>query len=200
MLGIFKEQEKNMATIKETDIRKGTVLKIDNELYVVHQMDHVTPGKGQAIVQTKLRSLTRKNLMPKRFNSSENVERVDLDTKWSQYIYDQGDDAVFMDTKTYEQFSIPSSDIEEELKYIAHDDNVAITFHNHDPIAIELPPSVILEVVEAPPAIRGNTATNVTKNVTLNTGLVVKAPPHINTGDKVKIDTRSGEFLERSKE
>jgi elongation factor P len=189
-----------MANIRATDIRKGIVLKIDNELYVVHQMDHVTPGKGQAVVQTKLRSLSRKNLIPKRFNASESVEQVDLNTKWAQYIYDNPDEAVFMDGKTYEQFNIPKADIEEELKYISHDDNVEITFHGNDPISIELPASVVLEVVEAEPAVRGNTATNVTKNVTLNTGLVVKAPPHINVGEKVKIDTRTGEFLERSKE
>jgi len=188
-----------MATIKATDIRKGTVLKIDNELYVVTQMDHVTPGKGQAIVQTKIRSLTRKNLTPKRFNSNDTVEQVDLETRWAQYIFDQGDEAVFMDNKTFEQFSIPREDITRELKYIGHNDSVEVTFHEHDPISIELPPSVVLEVVETEPAIRGNTATNVTKNITLNTGLVVKAPPHINVGEKVKIDTRTGEFLERAK-
>ena len=177
-----------MANIKATDIRKGTVLKMNNDLYVVMQMDHVTPGKGQAIVQTKLRSMTTKTQTPKRFNSSEMVEQVDLETKWMQYIYDQADDAVFMDNKTFEQVSIPREDISEELKYIAHDDSVEVTFHEH-----------ALEVVEAEPAIRGNTATNVTKNITLNTGLVVKAPPHINVGEKVKIDTRTGDFLERAK-
>ena len=188
-----------MANIKATDIRKGTVLKMNNDLYVVLQMDHVTPGKGQAVVQTRLRSLTTKTQTPKRFNSSETVEQVDLETKWMQYIYDQGDDAVFMDNNTFEQVSIPKEDISEDLNYIAHDDSVEVTFHEHSPISIDLPTSVVLEVVEAEPAIRGNTATNVTKNITLNTGLVVKAPPHINVGEKVKIDTRTGEFLERAK-
>ncbi len=188
-----------MPNIKATDIRKGTILKIDNDLYVVTQKDHVTPGKGPACVQTKMRSLTRKNLVPKRFNSNETVEQVELETKWAQYIYDQGDEAVFMDNNTFEQFSIPREDIEQELKYIAHNDNVEVTFHESRPISVDLPISVVLEVVEAEPAIRGNTATNVTKNITLNTGLVVKAPPHINVGEKVKIDTRTGEFLERSR-
>ncbi len=145
-----------MANIKATDLRKGTVLKIDNELYVVNQMDHITPGKGQAVVQTKLRSLSKKKLVPKRFNSSESVEQVDLDTKWVQYIYDSGEEAMFMDSKTFEQFGIQKEDIEEELKYIAHDDNISMTFYENQPVSVDLPASVVLEVVEAEPAIRGN--------------------------------------------
>ena len=189
-----------MPQIKATEIRRGNVLKIDNDLLVVEHMEHITPGNWRAIIHTKLRSLTTKNRTPKRFSSNDNVERVDLDTKWMQYIYDQDDEAVFMDINTFEQYHIRKEDIEDDLKYISHNDTVQVTLNGHDPIAIELPTSVVLEVVEADPAVKGNTATNVTKNITLNTGLVVKAPPHISVGEKVKIDTRTGEFLERSRE
>lgn len=188
-----------MAVIKATEIRKGCVLKIDNDLFVVQQMDHVTPGNYQAVVKLKIRSLTKKNVVPKRYNSSDTVERVDLDTRWVQYIYDQDDEAIFMDNNTFEQFGIKKEDISEELQYISHDDNVQVTFHDNMPVSVELPTSVVLEVIEAEPAARGNTATNITKNIKLKTGLVVKAPPHINVGDKVKVDTRTGEFIERAK-
>jgi len=188
-----------MAVIKATEIRKGCVLKVDNDLYVVQQMDHVTPGNYQAVVKLKLKSLTRKNVMPKRYNSSDTVERVDLDTRWVQYIYDQDDEVVFMDNNSFEQFNIKKEDIFEELQYISHDDNVQVTFHDNIPVSVELPTSVVLEVIEAEPAAKGNSATNITKNITLKTGLVVKAPPHINVGDKVKVDTRTGQFIERAK-
>jgi elongation factor P len=188
-----------MAVIKATEIRKGCVLKVDNDLYVVQQMDHVTPGNYQAVVKLKLKSIARKVVVPKRYNSSDTVERVDLDTRWVQYIYDQDDEVVFMDNNTFEQFNIRKEDIEEELQYICHDDNVQVTFHDGIPVSVELPTSVVLEVIEAEPSAKGNSATNITKNITLKTGLVVKAPPHINVGEKVKIDTRTGAFIERAK-
>lgn len=181
-----------------TDLRRGSVIKVDGELCVVTGFQHVTPGKGQALMQTKIKNLRTGSITQRRFRSTDKVEDVFLDTKVMEYLYQDGSGYVFMDAKTYDQLTLGEDAVGEVMGYIPPNQQVKVTFHEGSPLSVDLPASVVLEVTETDPGEKGNTVTNVSKSATLETGMVVKVPLFVNQGEKIKVDTRTGEFMERA--
>jgi len=186
--------------VSVNDLKKGMVLKIDGELYSVVEYQHVKPGKGAAFVRSKLKSVKRGNVIDKTFRAGEKVEDVKLVKKPMQYLYDEGDSLVFMDTSSYEQESISKKAIGDVLQYIKVEDIVEIAIYEGEPVTIEPPASVVLKVTYAEPGLKGDTATNVLKPVTVETGAEIRVPLFINEGDLVKINTQTGDYIERVKQ
>ncbi len=183
-----------------TQIRKGQVIEIDGQNFKVLDHHLNTPGNKGGIVTFKLRNLQSGANISKRFNSNQSVDTVFASKRQCQYLYEEGTGYVFMDNETYDQFTLGEDVVGDNMKYIPLNTDVLILYLEETPIDLELPASVTLEVVEAEPAIRGDTATGVTKKVVCQTGLEVKAPQHIDVGDRISVDTRTGDFLGRSKE
>lgn len=184
--------------ISATQIRKGMIIQIDDDLYRVHDFQHVTPGKGQAVMQTRLRNLRTGSLVEQRFRSAASVERVHLEPREVEYLYQEGDHYVFMDTETYEQIRLGRGALEDALPYLLPNTQLKVEFFEGEPITVELPGQVELEVTDTEPALKGATASASTKPATLETGLVVQVPPFIEIGEKVRVDTQTGEYLERA--
>ena len=183
--------------INATEIRKGMVVKMDGELFLVLGYEHIAPGNWRAIVQAKLRNIKQGNIVQRRFRSSDKLDTVFLESKVMEYLYKQGDTFCFMDTESYEQVLLPADLVESSMPYVALNSQVRIGFYDEKPLSIDLPASVALKVAETDPGARGNSVTNVFKPAKLETGVVVKVPLFINVGDKVKVDTRTGEFIQR---
>lgn len=186
-----------MASVRATEIKKGMALWIDGDIWFVTKRDHVTPGKGQALHHVYLKNLktgTQKNL---RLGSSESVEVAYLDRKQCQYLYKDSTGYVFMDEETYDQFPLPEDVVGDLMCFIKENESVSVTFTEGTPVSLDLPAAVVLEVVDAEEAVKGDTATNVTKNATTETGLVVKVPAHIKAGNQIKISTEDKSFLGR---
>jgi elongation factor P len=189
-----------MGAINCTEVRKGMVVRVDNVDYMVVDTHHVTPGNWRGMVQLKLKHMKTGSIAQRRFGSTERLETVFLEKKPCQYLFREGKDFVFMDNKDYEQFPLPGELIENDMKFVPENGEVQVTLLDDKPIGIELPASVVLDVVESEPSIRGDTATNVTKKAKCQTGLEVKVPQFIEVGERIKVDTRTGEFISRSKE
>ena len=185
--------------MKATNIRKGNVLKIDKTLWKVLNMDHVTPGKGRAHIQTKLRNLLDGTQTEKRFRSDEDVEKAFLETKEMQYLYGDGDGYHFMNTESYEQVALSAESLGDATKYLVPDATLSMQWHDGSPLGIELPPVVVLKVIETPPGVKDATASAQRKPATMETGLVVQVPPFINEGESLKINTENGTYSERAK-
>jgi elongation factor P len=185
--------------ISTSDIKKGVTFKMDGDLFQVIDFLHVKPGKGGAFVRTKLRNIKKGTVVERTFRSGEKFDDIRLEKREMQYLYQEGDSLVFMDTENYEQISISKDAVGDALLYIQENDNVNITIYEEEPISIELPPSVVLKVTYAEPGIRGDTATNVLKPVKVETGAEIKVPIFVNEGDYIKINTDNGEYLERVK-
>lgn len=183
--------------IAATQIRKGMVLELDGEYYKVRDFTHVTPGKGQAIIQTRLRNVRSGTLTERRFRSAETVEKAHLDHREMQYLYLDGDLYTFMDLETYEQVGFPAEKLEDAIPYLLENMEVRVTYVGDEPLGVELPGSIELTVTETEPALKGATAAAQTKPATLETGLVIQVPPFINQGDRVKVDTTTGNYLTR---
>jgi elongation factor P len=185
--------------VKATELRKGTVIDKDGDLLLITEYQHHTPGNLRAIIHVKTKNLRTGTTGQMRLGSSDVLEVAYLDKKTCDYSYREGTgDYVFMDQGTFEQFHVSAELIEEQMAYVRENSPVVITFHGTLPLGIELPSTVVLEVKQAEPAVRGNTATNVKKEAVLETGLKVKVPIHISVGDQVKIRTEDGEFLGRA--
>ncbi|GAB4152626.1 MAG: elongation factor P [Planctomycetota bacterium] len=183
--------------IKGTEIRAGMIIRHEGDIFSVEKMEHVTPGKGRAHIQTKLRSLTRGTMYEVRFSPSDKIENLLVENKIAEYLYSDSHHAIFMDLSDYENIELPLENVSEQLRYLRPNAECRIQFIDGEPFNLDLPAAVELEVVDAPPAVKGDTATNVTKVCITETGLEVKTPAHIRQGDKIKVDTRTGEFLER---
>ncbi|MCF6158972.1 MAG: elongation factor P [wastewater metagenome] len=183
--------------VSATEIKKGTVIKLDNELYLVVDYQHVTPGNWRGMVQAKLKSLKQGNVIQKRFRSTDKLEDVFLDYRVMEYLYRDGDNFCFMDTENYEQVLLPKEAVEDTIPYMTLNSQVRIAFYEGKAISIELPTSVTLKIVETDPGMKGDTVVNVYKPAKLETGLIVKVPLFINNGERIKIDTRTGEFISR---
>ena len=183
--------------IQAVQLRKGMVIEADGELLRVHDFQHVTPGKGQAIVQTRLRNLRSGAMIDRRFRSQEGVERVDLESQEMEFLYQEGDSYVFMDSETYEQAPLSRKAIEDALPYLIPNLSLKVDFYRGEPLALELPTTVDLEVTETDPGLKGATASASSKPATLETGLVVGVPQFVNIGDKVRVETSTGNYLER---
>jgi elongation factor P len=183
-----------------TEVRKGMVIKVEGIDYLVVDKQHITPGNWRGMVQMKLKNMLSGAVTQKRFGSTERVETAWLEKNAAQYLYREGQNFVFMDTKSYEQFTLPGDLIDDDMKFVCENDEVQVNLLDEKPLGIELPASVTLEVTESEPSIRGDTATNVTKRAVCNTGLVIKVPLFIEVGERVKVDTRTGEFISRAKD
>ncbi len=184
--------------INAIDLRKGLIIKIDGELYSVSSYNHVTPGKGRAHMQVSIKSLKQGNVTQKRFRPSDKVEDVYVDHRDMEYLYQEGNNYCFMDTENYEQVFLSKEVLGDAMSYIAPNSKVSVSLHNNNAIEIELPSSVTLKITETDPGTKGDTVTNVFKPATLETGYVIKVPLFVNTGEIVKIDTRTGEFMSRA--
>ena len=182
-----------------SDIKNGVVLLQDGKRMKVLEFLHVKPGKGNAFVRTKLRDLQSGKIIEKRFNAGAKIELIRIEAKEMQYLYKDGDNHVFMDNQTYDQVNILNDLIGDKINYLKAGQNVDILFDDQIIIDIRLPAHVHLEVVSTEPGEKGNTATGATKPAKLETNYSVNVPLFIDTGDILKIDTRSGEYIERSK-
>ncbi len=179
------------------DFRKGLKIEINGEPFVIVDFLHVKPGKGGAFVRTTLKSLTTGNVLEKTFRSGEKVDKPDLQEKQMQYLYQSEDEFHFMDSETYEQLFLLEDQLGDARNYLQENVNVTVLFHNGKPIGVEVPIFVELAVASTEPGVKGDTAGGATKPAVLETGLTVQVPLFINEGDVVKIDTRTGKYLER---
>ena len=180
-----------------SDIKNGVVLLQDGKRMKVLEFLHVKPGKGNAFVRTKLRDLQSGKIIEKRFNAGAKIELIRIEAKEMQYLYKDGDNHVFMDNQTYDQVNILDDVIGDKINYLKAGQNVDILFDDQIIIDIRLPAHVHLEVVSTEPGEKGNTATGATKPAKLETNYSVNVPLFIDTGDILKVDTRSGEYIER---
>jgi len=184
--------------VRATELRKGTVLKRDNDLLIITEYTHLTPGKGQAIIHIKTKSLLTGTTGAIRAGSGDNFETAYLDRRKCQYLYREGESGfVFMDEETYDQFNLSPDLVGELMGFVKESTVIDVTFHEGTAIGVDLPASVELEITEAEVAVKGNTATNVKKDAVVETGMKVRVPMHISPGDVVKISTDSGEFQGR---
>ena len=180
------------------DIRKGMAIMYNGELCLVLDTQHRTPGNKRAFVQMSLRNLRTGNSTDVRFSSTERMEVVPLVTRKMEFSYVDGEDFVFSDPDTYETITLGREMIGSARDYLVENEACTVTFVEERAIAIEMPPSVILAVSEAPEGIRGDSASNVQKTITLETGINIQAPLFIKTGERIRVDTRTGKYLERA--
>jgi elongation factor P len=186
--------------LKATDLRKGKVIKMDGKLVRITDFHHITPGNWRGIVQIKYKDIITGTGSQKRISPEDKFEDVFLDNRKMQYLYKSGDKYVFMDMETYEQPELSEDVVGDASLYLRENDECNILFYEGQVVSLELPPNVTLEITYTEPGVRGDTVQNVTKPATLETGLEIKVPNHMNLGDKVKVDTRTGEFVERVNE
>ncbi len=182
-----------------SDLRNGLVIKFNNELHIVVKSEHRTPGNLRAFYQVKMKNIKNGKMIENRFRSGEEIEVVRLETRTFQYLYHDGSGFVFMNNETYDQVSISDDIVGDQSAYMKEGESVQIMFDGELPITVEIPPHVNLKVIEAPPGVKGDTATGGTKQVKVETGAVINAPLFINEGDVIKVDTRTGVYLERVK-
>ena len=185
--------------INATIIREGMILVIDGELYRVVWKMHRTPGKGNACMQTKLKNIVNGRNLEKRFLSSERVEKATLDTKEMQYLYKEPTGFVMMDNETFEQLTLSEELVGESSKYLKEGNTYSITFYNEQVVGLELPKTMELTVTYAPPEVRKATASASLRPIEVENGMTVNAPAFIKEGDKIKVNTETGEYLERIK-
>jgi len=185
--------------MRASEMRKGQTVKIDGKLYAIVDYQHVKLGKGGAVYQTKLKSLTDGSIQNVRLRSEETVEEAYLDKRTYEYLYSSGSEHILMDTTNYDQITLDDDAFGDGPKYLKPNTRLQVSMYNGKPVIVELPNTVDLEVTDTPPEIRGATATNQPKPATLETGLVVQVPPFIKTGDILRVDTRTGEYVTRVK-
>jgi elongation factor P len=187
-----------MATIQATKMRKGTLVKIGNDLFRVLELQHVTPGNLRGFVRVKFRNIRSGSLSDQKLRSEDLVEHARLDERQMQYMYNDGTDYYFMDTSSYEQIHISAEALGDSVNYLIAEMLIDVEFYGTEPVGIELPQTVDLVVEDTPPAIKGATANAQLKPAKLETGLVVQVPPFINVGDKIRVNTESGEYQARA--
>ncbi|HOP06856.1 MAG TPA: elongation factor P [candidate division Zixibacteria bacterium] len=181
-----------------SDFRRGLRIIVDDQPYYVVEYQHFKMGRGRANIRTKLKHIKTGAVVEKVFSSNDAFKAPDMEDRKMQYLYENGGEYSFMDSETFEQVNIPMDNLGDAKWYLLENEEYRVQFLDNEAIAVDLPASVILEVVETEPAARGDTVSNVTKPAKLQTGLVVKVPPFVKEGDKLKIDTRTGEYLERA--
>ncbi len=184
-----------MAAISE--FRKGMAIKIENEVWIITEYQHVSPGNWRAMVRTKLKSAKTGRTMERTFRMTDQIDTVRLESKEMQYLYESDNNLYFMDTKTYEQTFVPAELLGDQKLFLKEGSMVTISFLDERPITADLPFFVELKIAEADPGVRGDSTTNLMKGATLETGARVQVPLFVNAGDTIKIDTRTGKYLER---
>jgi len=180
------------------DLRPGMVIKHNGELFSIHRAEHRTPGNLRAFVQARMRNLRTGALADHRFRSTDEIERAMIDETDMQYLYQDGDSYVFMNTANYEQVSLHKEVIGDRAQYLIPDVVLKVEYYDGNPIDIQLPATVDLKVVETEPGLKSASATNVMKPAKLETGLVVGVPPFINEGETIRVDTAEGAYIERA--
>lgn len=184
--------------ISTSDFRTGLTIELDGEVWVIAEFQHVKPGKGAAFVRCKLKNVKSGSVVEKTFRAGERMARARLERREMQYLYNDGDSYVVMDNENYEQITIDKKQLEDAVKYLKENMVLNVVFFQGSIIGVDLPNQVELEVVETEPGIKGDTASGGSKPATLETGAVVQVPFFINVGDKLKIDTRTGLYIERA--
>src|ERR1700761_1205724 len=180
------------------DLRRGMAINYNGDICVVLDMQHRTPGNLRAFVQATLRSIRTGKSADVRFSSTEKIDVVPMVTRKMEFSYKDADDYVFSDPETYETVTLPPEIVGEAKSYLVENASVTVTFVEEKAVSIELPSSVVLTVQDAPEGIRGDSANNVQKPITVETGITVQAPLFIKTGEKIKVDTRTGKYMERA--
>jgi len=173
------------------------VLDIGGSLMRIVEFQHVKPGKGAAFVRTKLKNVETGQVVDKTFRAGEKVEEAVLEHKKMQYLYKDGDNFIFMDLETYEQTTVPEGTVGDTANFLVENQELSVFIRNGKAVTMELPPAVHLKVAEAEPGLKGDTSSGATKPVTLETGLVIQAPLFVNEGETLKVDTRTGRYIER---
>jgi elongation factor P len=186
-------------SVSTNDLKNGMTLELDGTLFQVIEFQHVKPGKGGAFVRTKLRNVRTGAVVERTFNAGVKVGLAIVERKEMQYLYPDADDFVLMDLDTYEQVHVPGDVMGDAADYLVEGGNGMVVMHQGVPIDVELPASMPLTVSTTDPAVKGDTRTNAMKPATLETGLVVQVPLFVEEGDRIKVDTRTGEYLERVK-
>jgi len=187
-----------MPSINATRLKKGMLVKIGADLFRVLELQHVTPGNLRGFVRIKFRNIRNGTLSDQKLRSEDTLDRAVLDEREMQYLYKDGDAFHFMDTSSFEQLHIYAEALGESVDYLIPDALIKVEFYGEEPVGIELPPTVDLLVQETAPGIKGATASNQIKPARLETGLVVNVPPFVNSGDKVRVSTETGEYLSRA--
>ena len=183
--------------ITTSEFRNGVSIEIDGDVFLIVDFQHVKPGKGAAFVRTKLKNARTGGLTERTFRAGEKVERAIMDRRGMQYMYNSGDEYFVMDTETYEQMALTSEQLGNDVKFLKENMNINVLFYQEKVFGIEMPTFVELTVAETEPGIKGDTASGGTKSAHLESGLVVQVPFFINIGDVLRIDTRTGEYMER---
>jgi len=184
--------------ISATQLKNGTTFVLDGKPYIVKKYEHQKIGRGGANVKLSVRDLETGTLEQKTLNSASKVDAITTTKKPLQYLYKDGQNVVFMDSSTYEQIEIPLKILEDQIPYIREGETVDVLFWDEKPLSVDIAPKVTLKVIDTTPGAKGNSATNVFKPAKLENGLEVKVPMFIKIGEKVRIDTRTGEYIERA--
>ena len=184
---------------KASEVKSGNILRFNGELVAVEEFIHRTPGNLRAFYQARMRNVRSGKLVEYRFRTDEEVEIARVETNDYQYLYDDADFFVVMDNNTYEQFNIPKNLFGDTARFLKEGMNVIIAFESDEPIMAQAPATVELEITYTEPAVKGDTSTNALKSATVETGVEIRVPLFINQGDRVKVDTRTGDYIERVK-
>ncbi|GAA4970702.1 elongation factor P [Kineococcus glutinatus] len=179
------------------DLKNGIVLNLDGQLWSVVEFQHVKPGKGGAFVRTKLKNVLSGKVVDRTFNAGVKVETATVDKRDMQYLYKDGEDFVFMDSSTYDQITVPAATVGDAANYMLESQQVIVATHEGTPLYVELPTSVVLEITYTEPGLQGDRSTGGTKPATVETGYEIQVPLFLEQGTKVKVDTRTGDYLGR---
>ena len=185
-------------TVSTNQFKNGMHIELDRSVWRIVEFQHVKPGKGGAFVRTKLKNLDSGSVVEKTFRAGEKFARVHTETKNVQYLYDSGDEVVFMDEQSYEQISLPRASVSDALDYLEPSSSVQLLTVDGRPAGVQMPASVELTVTETEPGVRGDTVSNVTKPAKLATGAVVQVPLFVNQGDRIKVDPRERRYISRA--
>lgn len=189
-----------MASYNTSDFRKGLKVQLDGDPYLMIECNFVKPGKGQALYKCRLRNLLKGTVLDRTYRSGESLEAADVMEIEAQYLYRQGESFVFMENTTYEQYELTAEQVDDAWKYLKEGMNCSMMLFNNNPISVSPPNHVVLKIEYCEPSVRGNTATNLTKPVKVETGAEFLAPAFVEQGESIKIDSRTGDYIERVRE
>ncbi len=187
-----------MATTSTNDLKNGMALDLDDGLFEVVEFQHVKPGKGGAFVRTTIKNLRNGAVLERTFRAGEKVERAMIDKSEKQFLYRDGTDYVFMDNTTYDQIQVPPASLGDSANYLVESSSAILKMYGDEIVGVELPASVELDIAETEPGIQGDRVSGARKPATLETGLIVQVPLFVEPGDRIKVDTRTGEYLTRA--
>jgi elongation factor P len=189
-----------VASYSTSDFKKGIKVQIDGDPYIMIECNFVKPGKGNALYKCRLRNLLRNTVLDRTYKGGDSLDAADITEIAAQFLYRQADTFVFMDNVSYEQYELTKEQVDEAAKYVKEGMVCSMVLFNNNPITVSPPNHVVLKIEYCEPAMRGNTATNLTKPVKLETGAEIVCPAFVEIGDLIKVDTRTGEYLERAKQ